>query len=122
MSLKEFIMKRVETQKASIVNLKGGAAVEMIDRAIDKVIANIADINTDKGQREVVLKILIKPVDDNRMIIAFGISVPPPKLRGQEMIEGMAQIAVDTKNGIHAKEMEDRQMTFDNVTEIKGGK
>lgn len=43
-------------------NLKDGAAVEMLNDELQRVLANIQDVNTDSKQvRELNLKIKIKP-------------------------------------------------------------
>jgi hypothetical protein len=105
----------------SIITLKGGAAVEMVDLALAKVHQNIADINTDMGVRTVTLQIKVKPVDEARTMVAYAISVPPPKLCGQEPITTLAEIQINSKHGVHSIEKGSDQLAipFDNVTPIK---
>lgn len=52
-------------EKLSLVNLKSGAAVELFDLALQKVLDNIADINTKSdAKREITLKVIFKPTYD----------------------------------------------------------
>jgi hypothetical protein len=80
----------------SLVTLEGGAVVEMFDRALEKVAANLADINTGLGAREIQLVVKAKPSRD-RSMIEWSAEVKPPKLAGQEPVGGTALI--DQING-----------------------
>jgi hypothetical protein len=52
----------------SLENIGGGAAVELFNGELRKVIENIADLNTDpKAKRRIVLEVAIAPTDDRRM-------------------------------------------------------
>jgi hypothetical protein len=121
--LKSYLMDILESEHDSIVTINGGAAVEMVDRAIKKALANIADINTTEGTREVNLKIKIKPLDDHRSVIVYGIEVPPPKLCGQEPVACAADMKIDANGkGFYSKQRSTGQQTlpFSNVTPITG--
>jgi len=48
----------------SLINLGGGAAVEKFQIELNQVLANIMDVNTDEGKREIVLKVEFKPSRD----------------------------------------------------------
>ncbi len=49
----------------SLSNLKSGAAVEMFDDELKRVLTNIQDVNTDpKTVRELTLTVKIKPSED----------------------------------------------------------
>jgi len=59
----------------SLTNLKGGAAIELFDTELKKVLDNIADPNTKaKFKREIVLKVTILPEDDRSQALV-GIDV-----------------------------------------------
>lgn len=80
-------------EKMSLINIKDGAAVEMFDIALQKVIENIHDINTTTAAREINLKVIIKPMDENRSVIVYSISCPT-KTCGQEVVKGTADLEV----------------------------
>jgi len=81
-------------EKMSLVNIKGGAAVEMFDIALQKIIENIHDINTSTGAREINLKVKLQPLPDNRSIIMYSIACPT-KTCGQDPIKGTADLQVE---------------------------
>ena len=80
-----------EMKDLSLVTLQGGAVVEMVDLALAKVAANLADINTTLSAREIHLVIKAKPSRD-RSMIEWSAEVKPPKLAGQEAVSGTALI------------------------------
>jgi hypothetical protein len=56
----------VEEQTVTLKTLAKGAALELFDREMDAVVANIADVNTNpKAKREINIKVIIQP-DENR--------------------------------------------------------
>lgn len=62
--------------QVSLANISGGAAGELFDRALGDVIANILDINTDaKKEREITVKVKIKPKNDERRAVNYKIDV-----------------------------------------------
>lgn len=61
----------------SLENLGRGAAVELFDDGLQKVLANINDLNTSaKTTRQVTLKVTIKP-SENRDIAEVAIECVP---------------------------------------------
>jgi hypothetical protein len=80
-----------EMAPLSLVTLEGGAVVEMFDRALEKVAANLADINTGLGAREIQLVVKAKPSRD-RSMVEWTAEVKPPKLAGQDPVGGTALI------------------------------
>lgn len=56
----------VDEERASLLTLARGAAIERFDDEMQRVLDNIVDPNTRGGVREVSLKVRIKP-DDNRV-------------------------------------------------------
>ena len=54
----------MSTEKLSLENIGGGVAKELFEREVDKVLENIADINTSaKEARSVNLKVTFRPND-----------------------------------------------------------
>jgi hypothetical protein len=65
-----------EYSPVSLATLKNGAAIELFDEELRKVLENIADINTSPtAKREVLLKVSFKPLSDQREDISVDIAV-----------------------------------------------
>lgn len=107
-----------ESEKLSLVNLKGGACVEMFDRALDKVIENINDINTTLKNREINMKVKFTPSED-RSFIAYTIQVDP-KLQGQEPEKAMAVVKIDQRGRAYAvvHKRQQQEIPF-NITQLR---
>lgn len=57
-------------ENLSLSNLGGGAAAEQFAEALEKVLANIADPNTDhKPARDIVLHVRLFPKEDRRRVV-----------------------------------------------------
>ncbi len=55
-------------ERVTLETLAGGAAVELFQQQLDRVIANIVDPNTpSKAQRKVTLELVIQPDDERGM-------------------------------------------------------
>lgn len=64
-----------QPQVASLTTIGNGAAVELFDEELRKVMANINDISVDSEEtREITLKVKIKPSKD-RTLAGVGIQV-----------------------------------------------
>lgn len=106
----------------SLLNLKGGAAVEMFDRQLQRVYNNIADVNTSLKEREITLKVKFNPSKD-RSLLAIHIECPPAKLAGQDSEETTADLRMDERGryfGLERIPLQ-RSIKFGNVTTINGG-
>jgi len=98
-----------EDRKAlSLININGGAAVEMFDRALKKVFENINDINTTLKQREVNLKMVFAPSDD-RTLVTIQMECTP-KLCGQEPQKITADLTLDQRGRAIAFERQSPQL------------
>lgn len=64
----------MEHEQVTLATLRGGAAVEMFDAELQRVLVNILDPNTTLAARAVTLKVTIKP-DNKRGIGAVAIEV-----------------------------------------------
>ena len=108
----------MQEEKLSLVNLEGGAAVEMFDIALQKVIENIHDINTTADAREITLKVKVKPMDEHRAIIVFAITCPT-KTCGQEPVKGVADIRIEGgKLSAFGRVQKQSDIPFSNVASI----
>ena len=119
-ALKQYLGELAGSETASIVNIKGGALVEMFDRALGEVMQNIADINTTLAARSVTLTLTVKPSQD-RSLVEWGAKVGK-NLAGQEGIMGTADVRMDSRGRITARERGRQQLPLvGNVTPIKKG-
>lgn len=78
-------------------NLGGGAAAEMFDRELEKVLANIRDLNHPSAdKREITLKVEFKP-DESREKARVDISVSS-KMPGFRSFESFAYLGSDQRD------------------------
>lgn len=104
-----------ELPTVNLVNLAQGAAIEKFEREFQRVIENIADVNTDETAiREVVLRIKIKPTSRKAAVLV----VDAVAKLAPEIAEGTT-IYFGTRNGQKvAVEQDERQMRmFDGESE-----
>ncbi len=107
-------------EKLSLVNIRGGAAVEMFDIALQKVLENIHDINTTEEAREITLKVKIKPVPENRSVVVYSIACPT-KICGQSAVKGTAELNTDTGHLVAIDRVPKQEgLPFSNVSSISG--
>ena len=110
----------MDQEKLSLVNLEGGAAVEMFDIALQKVLENIHDINTTDGPREINLKVKAKPMGDDRSIVGYSITCPI-KICCQEPITGMADLKIwDGKLGAFGRAKAQSEIPLTTVISMTG--
>jgi len=83
----------MKDEELSLVTIEGGAVAELFDNALMEVLRNINDINTTTKQREIHLKAIFKPLDENRNIITYKV-VCDKKLCGQEALIGSADLKI----------------------------
>ncbi len=95
-------------EKLSLTNIKEGAAVEMFDLALEKVLANIQDINTTLAPREITLKVVLTP-SEHRDYVNIVLSCPK-KLAIQDSIKTTANLTLDSKGRAIAHERRTRQL------------
>lgn len=118
-SYKDEILDKLCDDQISILNIEGGAAIEMFDRALAKVMGNVADINTKlKIKRTIVLKVNIIPMDENRDLIDYELDCDM-KLANQHTVVGKADVrAVPGKGFVAIRRDPQSQLPIDNVTPI----
>lgn len=102
-----------ELENLSLTSIEGGAAVEMFDRALAKVAANIADINTTLKERQIVLKVKVKPGRD-RLSCELDVSVNMA-LAGQEPIRSTVLIDNDDDGqpGLYSRRLPQLDIPFE---------
>lgn len=102
-------------QKLSLATLKGGAAIEMVDMALQELLENIIDPNTNAtAKRSVTLKLSLAP-DQERESMHIGIDVKS-SFAPHESIGTIAFIA-HTRDGVVAVENDPKQRKlFDEPT------
>lgn len=92
-----------QDEKVTLLNLKGGAAVELFDIELNNVLVNILDPNTKpEAVREIVMKVKIKP-DEDRFISQVLIECSS-KLSAMSSLS--TQFVIDQQGGvIEAREL-----------------
>lgn len=105
--LLEWITKKVETDRLSVVNMHGGALIEQLDIALDECLRDCSDVNKKvKGKREITCKIWFEPGDQDRTMVHFDYDVPSPKLAARDKLVqgGTADLMVDPGKGAYGVE------------------
>ena len=98
-------------EKISLNNLGNGAANELFERELDRVLKDILDPNTEAtAQREINLKLIFKP-DDERDLGATGIKVAS-KLAGSRVFVTKVAFGRDKVGHVEAREIFSGQQTL----------
>jgi hypothetical protein len=115
----------VDQEKVSLATVGGGAAIERFDIALQQVINNILDVNTDaRKERSVTLKVTFKPTE-KRDMGAVSVDVVP-KLAPVSAFKTQVFLGTDATGKGMACEMDINQMNLfpkkgDNFKILKGG-
>jgi hypothetical protein len=97
----------------NLTNLGNGAAVEKFNEALDRVIENIQDPNTEAtSKREIVLRVVIRP-NAKRDFGAIQVYAAP-KLAPPMAFGTMAHFGMDKGKPV-AYENRAQQLTFDEI-------
>jgi hypothetical protein len=109
----------MDTEYVSLTNLAGGAAVETFDDALQRVLENIQDPNTDaEVPRSVVLTVTIKP-DKHRSLgdvkIQAATKTAPPQAVETQFFMGRSPAGL-----VRASEADINQMNLFRDPEPKG--
>jgi hypothetical protein len=78
----------MQTERLTLANLKGGAALEMVDLELERIAENCLDVNTDAGAKRVLtLRIEFRP-DKTResMKITFKTATQLPSVDGGQAL------------------------------------
>jgi hypothetical protein len=94
-------------ERLTLATIKNGALVEQFDRALSRVVDNIADINTTTQPREITLIIKITPNDDRTFLeVDGGVKT---KIAGQEKVKTTADLSIDDRGRAVAFNREKKQ-------------
>lgn len=105
-------MEMVKPDKLSLININQGAAVNIFERCLDQIMANIKDPNTDaEAIRTVTLKIKFKPNADRTGVDA--IIVPKVDLAGIKAHKGSAFIISEGGKAMAYPKDPRQEMLFD---------
>lgn len=64
------MMETLKVSNVTLSELKGGAVEEHFQRALDMVLRNVDDVNTDpKAARTITVKLTFRPTDDRTMVM-----------------------------------------------------
>jgi len=100
----------METKQIKVETIKGGAIIEGINEAIQKVLDNIVDPNSEPdAKREVVLKLAFKP-STNRAITEISAQIKP-NLAPDISIRSAAYVVKENGKGF-ASEVKNRQQVI----------
>ncbi|GBC62507.1 hypothetical protein DENIS_3479 [Desulfonema ishimotonii] len=95
-------------REINLINIGGGAAVEMFGRSLEKVLTNIADPNAEtKTPREITLKFRFKP--DSSGTVAHVEVQSVEKLAPVEAYRTLMHVT-ETADGISAMEYNPNQL------------
>lgn len=101
-------MHQQEKERFTLTSFQGGALVEQFDRAIDRVVSNLADINTTNKPREIRLIVKITPNDDRTFLeIVGGVTT---KTVGQQVVKSTADLTFDDHGRAIAFNRESKQL------------
>lgn len=106
-----------EKEFLNLQNLHGGAALELFDIELQRVLENILDVNTSPGAREITLRIKIIP---NERRDEIGIEIyPDSKMGKRKAISTAAYVGRQGGKGAVAQEIPKKQIPlFDNITSM----
>ena len=94
-------------ERLSLATLKGGAAIEQFDEALQRVLENVVDPNTKAtAKRIVTLKLTVVP-DEERELLGLTVSVKESMAPAVDL-SSRAWIA-HTRNGVVGVEHDPRQ-------------
>jgi hypothetical protein len=100
-------MSSGKTDRLSVATLRRGAAIELVDDALERVLENIHDPNTDpEAMRQINLTLKLKP-DRKREMLSIDVSVAS-KLAQPTSFSGTAFL-INTRDGLRAVENDPRQ-------------
>lgn len=119
--LMNFLERKANGEEMSIVNVKNGAAVELIDLEIQRILDNIDDPNTTQSERTLTFKLKFRPNED-RNVVEIAMSAES-KLSGPASHTFAAAIHTNDRGRPYAEEINRQRPMFpNNVTNLERGK
>lgn len=109
------------SEALTLVSMHDGAALEMWQAALTRVLDNINDPNTSTRPRKITLVTKFKPSED-RSLLEMQVEVKT-ELAGQDAVQFAADLSLDDKGRPIAMNRRSRQLklTFNNVSKLNGG-
>lgn len=100
-------------QTLLIEKLGDGAAICLVNEAIQEALKNCKDINADEKAREVTLKLSLKPNQDrNQIDLSYGVTTKNRPFRAIQTVVNVGK----TKDGVvEAAEMKSQLSLFDEL-------
>lgn len=96
-----------EREVLTLESYKGGALIEQFNRALKRVVDNLADINTTDKPREITLMVKVTPNRDRTFLeLVGGVKC---KLAGQESVKATADLTFDDQGRAIARVRRSRQ-------------
>lgn len=109
-----------EREKLTLLTINGGALVEQFDRALERVIDNVSDINTTTKARKIKLTVKVVPSED-RSFVGIEAEVKT-EVAGQDPVSTTAVLSYDNRGRAVAFNRRKRQQDIPfNVTRINNG-
>ena len=115
----KFLLEKARGDALSVLNIRGGSAIELLDLEIAKVLANIKDPNTDgKTKRSCTLTLSFGPNEEGT-ISEIDISVKSA-LAGPQKQKVTARLTLDKDGNAVAEEL-NRQRKMDERVSYRSG-
>jgi hypothetical protein len=109
-----------ERERLTLATINGGALVEQFDRALDRVVDNVSDINTTTKPRKIKLTVKVVPSEDRGFLEVDG--EVKTEVAGQDPVKTTAVLSYDNRGRARAYNRPKRQTDIPfNVTKFKGG-
>lgn len=109
-----------ERERLTLATIKDGALLEQFDRALDRVVDNVSDINTTTKARKIKLTVKVVPSED-RSVVGIDAEVKT-EVAGQDPVTSTAVLSYDARGRAVAYNRKKRQQEIPfNVTKLEGG-
>ena len=109
-----------ERERLTLATINGGALVEQFDRALDRVVDNVSDINTTTKPRKIKLTVKVVPSEDRSFLEVDG--DVKTEVAGQDPVKTTAVLSYDTRGRAVAYNRRKQQTEIPfNVTRINEG-
>lgn len=110
-------------RKTTLLNINGGAVLDLFEDSWEKLLENIADPNTEDGKsRELTIKLKVAPSKE-RVGAAHIQAQVTTKLPGNKSSEGILILETDRDtNKIVAYNIDPKQPEFQQIADIENGK
>jgi hypothetical protein len=109
-----------ERERLTLATINDGALLEQFDRALDRVVDNVSDINTTTKARKIKLVVKVVPSEDRAFLEVDG--EVKTEVAGQDPVKTTAVLSYDNRGRAVAFNRKKRQTEIPfNVTRINEG-